>query len=628
MTEKGIRVDSAYVPSQYDGNDVQIIGITMPEQHIELDKTCEISVTLRGNMTDTISVGLFDNGTLSETEGLKKVELTGEVQTVMFQHRFVKEGLHEVKFSVDTQDALLMNNAYSVYHYLEVFNKLLIVESVSDTSEALIKMLNGQDETYQIKVVNVSSDQMPTTVDELREYDQVILNNIANADLPQGFDLKLKEYVETYGGGLFTTGGNNEQGKAHAYDKTDMFGTVYQEMLPVQAYDYTPPIGVMLIIDRSGSMTSTNDYGTNYFESARAGALACLDVLYDRDYVGVMTLDTDQAMILDMTPRTQETVIKEAISGIKMTGGNTEFGKAIESAGNALRAIKDKVAKLHMIVISDGGAGEPNTYEPKIRDFYNTDRITFSVIGIQMDAESRAAMQNAVEIGHGRLHEASTTSELIGSVQKDLQAPKIEAINNAEPFSPIVNNVMSPLVQELECGEGADRNRLTVKLGGFYGARKKEGADLVLVGDYQVPIYAQWKYGNGMVGSYLCDLQGSKWSAEFMANENGKTFIRNVVNNLMPMENIRPNDISVTLKEDNYINTMSVFTQLKEGEYVKAELVKVTETGKISVSLNSVTDLSSVEETPKMYTTLALNSDNGYTRCSFVLKESGVSFVK
>jgi len=115
----------------------------------------------------------------------------------------------------------------------------------------------------------------------------------------------MESYVQDYGGGLFTTGGSDTNGKAHAYNKLDMYGSIYQEMLPVQVFNYTPPIGVMLVIDSSGSMLDTNDYGTSFFESAKAGALACLDVLYDRDYVGIMTFDTNQATILELTPRTQ-----------------------------------------------------------------------------------------------------------------------------------------------------------------------------------------------------------------------------------------------------------------------------------------------------------------------------------
>ena len=107
-------------------------------------------------------------------------------------------------------------------------------------------------------------------MEELSVYDQVILVNIANADMPEGFDEVLQSYVYDIGGSLFTVGGNDENGEANAYDRSDMYGTIYQQMLPVEAINYTPPIGVVFIIDTSGSMAASDDNGTTFFDWAKA----------------------------------------------------------------------------------------------------------------------------------------------------------------------------------------------------------------------------------------------------------------------------------------------------------------------------------------------------------------------
>ena len=75
------------------------------------------------------------------------------------------------------------------------------------------------------------------------------------------------------------------------------------------------------------------------------------------------------------------------------------------------------------------------------------------------------------------------------------------------------------------------------------------------MGDYEVPIYAQWAYGEGMVGSFMCDLN-NVWSQDFMADENGRQFIRNAVNNLMPTESIRPKLMGFNLTEDMPLSLM------------------------------------------------------------------------
>lgn len=125
------------------------------------------------------------------------------------------------------------------------------------------------------------SEEIPTTVDELRQYDQVILNNISNYDLgarvensvrntnmPENFVEMLEEYVSTYGGGMFTIGGKDGE-NANAYNRTDMYGSLYQQMLPVQAINYTPPLGVIFIIDVSGSMQG------DPIELAKTGSVQC-----------------------------------------------------------------------------------------------------------------------------------------------------------------------------------------------------------------------------------------------------------------------------------------------------------------------------------------------------------------
>ena len=623
ITSKGISVDVAYLPSNYSDVDAQILNVLMPEQHVELGKDCEIGVVIRSDETmENVTLKLLDNdNVVNEAEGVKTITLTQDEQTIYFKHSFDDEGLHEIKFQLVLEDGRTMNNVYCAYYNMQLFNKILIVESEAETSNDLISMLNEKSE-YEMTPICIFSSDMPLTVDGLREYDQVILNNVGYDDMPDGFEYTMKQYVEVYGGGVLTLGGNDAAGNAHAYDKKEMYGTAYQSMLPIQVDTYTPPIGVMFVLDASGSMMQGNDHGGTYFYSARQGVIAGLDVLYDRDYVGIMTLDTYQSMILEMTPRTQETKITEAISNLACDGGSTVFSNALRTAGESLRALKE-VSKRHVIIISDGITDGADTYLPIVKDFYDTDKITFSVIGVNMTDSSREAMKTLTATGNGRLYEARSTSDFVNSVQDDLLIPTVKEKND-EPFSPIIYDATSPLVQGLARGEGADRNRLTVTLGGLYGGKVKKDADLILMGEYEVPVYAQWKLGAGTVGSFMCDLQATTWSASFMSDVNGKTFIRSVVNNLMPMSDISPNDITVKLTEDNYTNTMSVFPKLKEGETVKGEIVRKTENGEQVVSLNEV----STDTTGAFYTKQALGADNRFSHCEFVVKESGVYEIR
>ncbi|MBQ7368676.1 MAG: VWA domain-containing protein [Clostridia bacterium] len=624
VAAQGTRVDTALIASAYDGNDVQIMSVEMPDYHVMLGEDCTMTVTLQSKSQTTATIELYDNGEVD-----KQSAWTGEVlqgkQTVSFIHAFKEEGIHEVAFKMTVEgDTLEENNAYYTYLNIEVFNKLLILESVEGESEKLVEMINDK-KAYVIDVMTTLDENLPTTVDGLRQYDQIIFNNVADVDLPEGFTELVQEYVQIYGGGLFTIGGNDSAGNANAYNRTDLYGTVYQELLPVEAINYTPPVGVVIIIDRSGSMGGEG--GSTKLDWAKAGASSCLDALSERDYMGLMTLDDEHSTILGLTPVTQKAKILAALNTIETAEGATVFPGAIERAGQALKALQN-VDKRHMIIVTDGEvpAEQIEEYEALIEANYKSG-ITLSIVGVEMQKGSAAykQMSSAVELGHGRLIVAKE-QELVRLMREELKAPDIQEVNYQE-FAPIIQNATSPLIQGLERGTGEDKDRLTVTLDGFYGVKARATADVILVGDYTVPIYAQWKYGKGMVGSFMCDLKGTNdsWSAAFMADTNGKQFITNVINNLMPTENIRPSELKVELKEDNYTNKLSVITTLKEGEYVSGQLIQITQSGEVATSLAAVTD-KKVEERRELacYVTTSLNAENKYSRCDFVVKKSGV----
>ena len=337
-----------------------------------------------------------------------------------------------------------------------------------------------------------------------------------------------------------------------------------------------------------------------------------------------MTMDSVESMVLDLTPRTQESRILAAINSLEANGGTIWTG-AIDRAGKALRTLKD-VAKREIIVITDGAIGEPpDNYEGIIKEYYENDGTRLSVVGVDMAGSGKEyeEMLQATRWGGGELY-VTSADQLINKIRDRLTADEVKQVNYST-FKPKAYNLASPLLKGVAMGEGAEANCIDVTLDGFYGVKARTDADLILTGDYNVPIYAQWAYGQGMVGSFMCDLQASDWSRGFMADQNGRTFVRNAVNNLMPSEDIRPSHIAYELTEDNYTNQLSVFSDLQNGEYIKGELVQCIngEEGE-RISLNEITqgDAATLRELDA-YVTLPMSAANGYSRCDFVVRTGG-----
>ena len=622
----GIKVDTAYIFAEPTTKDAQLVDVIFPENHVTAGDPCEISVMVQSKAEMNASLVMYDNGELNTKVGTKQVALVKGSQIVSFDHEFLSNGLHELTFEMTVDDENENNDVYSSYIYLEEFNHILILESENDTSLKIEQLLNAEkdvegNDPYEIDILNIyDHEKVPKTVDELRKYDQVILNNIANKDMPHGFDAILEEYVSVYGGGLLTAGGDDEAGEPHAYNRQDMYNTLYQRMLPVQAINYTPPVGVMIIIDRSGSMGSEGEGGYTNLEWALAGARSCLDALTERDYLGVMTLDSELEVILGMTACTQRRTIETALLRVDTATGATEFPEAIERAGQILTSDK-RFEKRHIIIVTDAMVPENQReiYEPLIINNYNNG-ITMSIVGIGLSQGGREYQQmlDAVTLGNGRLH-IGNGGDLVNKMREDLNVPEIKEFER-KTFNPIIENKNSLLVRDLALLEESD-NQLAIELDGFYGTKARSTADVILSGEYGVPIYAQWKYGKGSVGSFMADFNG-KWSAPFMNSADGQTFIRRAVDNLMPIENIRVKGITFRLREDNFGNQLSVYTQLNEGEYITGKVTNMD--GTVTATLTEVATQDAKElRTLPFYVTLALSDANNYSRCNIVVRESG-----
>ena len=627
----GIRLDVAYIPVSDLGVDVQISKVEYPDYHVSVGDDCAISVTIQSTQETDITVELYDNGK-PNPEATKAMTVGQGTQDITFTHVFEEDGLHNIDFKISKADVYTENNTHTSYYYLQEFDQILILESNSGESERLKNsLIDKEGVKYDVDVQMISS--APMNVDELREYDQIILNNIAAKDMPLGFDVALEMYVKDFGGGVFTVGGNNEDGSAHAYNRKDMYNTLYQQILPVQAINYTQPCAVMIILDTSGSMTGGSADDLTKLDWAKAGASQCVDMLSERDYVGIMTLSTEYEMKQDLIPCTQKNKIHFQINSLGDAAGMTNYGPSIEKAGLALSTVD--VEKRHIIIVSDGYPSDPLVtegdmigYGGYIRDNYENHGITLSImaIGLSSSSSEYVELEQAVKLGHGFLYNPEPGGEIIEQMRKDMNIQAIKESTEDE-FKPVLDTVTSPITSGIEYTTEGSKNYMTVDLNGYYGVRAKKTADVLVQGPYGVPLYAQWKYGKGMVGSFMSDLNGN-WSSEFMDDVNGKTLIYNIVKGLMPTESIRPNEFKVNLTEDNYTNRLSIITNLENGEYVSGKVYEIVDGAvaeETAVSLNEITqgNKQALREM-NVFVKTALDVTNNYSRCDLIIKARGV----
>ncbi|MBQ8319306.1 MAG: VWA domain-containing protein [Clostridia bacterium] len=593
----GITVDTMYYPNE-SHMEVQVVGVELPAT-AEVGKNFKMDLMLESNFSggeQTVDVTLYDN---DEEKGTVTIPLDSEEQVTELNYQFEVPGMHKLRFEIaNAEDTVKENNSYHTYMYLHVFENVLIIEKDEGESAELQTILT--DGEYKVTSMSIQSDleTIPSTLTELCAYEQVILVNIANSDMPEGFDELLNDYVYNLGGGLFTVGGNpdtNNQGEVvpHAYNRDDMYGTVYQQMLPVQVVNYTPPVALMILIDSSGSMGSGDN---SNLDMAIKGAHACLDALTSTDFCGVATFQDHYDEELEVTPVSKRKEIEESIENLSnISAGGTVYAAALEGAGRALSAVD--VERRHIILVSDGQPSDTDKYEAFIK--LNAEAgITMSIVCLGGTEDIFAKMQQDAALGGGKAYNVMNTDNLASTMKDDLITEAIGEIAYGEEFSLTIGDYSSVVA--------GIKQKDIPKLTGYYGTRLKSGASAPLMGKY-VPLYAQWDYGTGKVGSFMCDLNGN-WSEAFIDSAVGQQIVCNIVETLFPTMQIASQEIQYRFYEDNYTSQLTVYTEMAE-----------TDTLSVSVTPISSEALAFYQEKP-----IVVQAADGYTRFSFDVTCPGI----
>ena len=555
--EAGSSVDVALIPPFKYEKEVQLISVDLPET-VTIGDRFTINVAAQSASSGSAAIRLYDN---SKLIGEKTVALgVGVNPPFPFAHTINSNGFHEIRAEIHHDgDAIPQNNVWYSYINLET-PRVLILDGTGYETKNLPDLLKTEASVDSLNIKDA-----PMTLDYLRGYDQVILLNVANSAMPVGFDALLSAYVRDLGGGLLTAGGD----RAHRFQ--DMQDTLFNEMLPVYNKAETPSMALMILLDTSLSMIQYDGggmgrggrggmgrmgrggmfqyggaAGKTKLEYAIEAAVACIHSLKESDFVGIITFDAIAELLVPLTPVTQKDTIINALNNVGWRAG-TMYYDAINFASREMKAFDGATIK-HIMFITDGLPGDRG-YNELIRNLGN---ITLSTIGIGADMNAREIAQMA-ELGRGRSYYNVSGAELAKVMETELYVAERKEADNT-PFTPVINSFVPAVA-----GIGA-----LPRLEGRNILNAKDGAEIILA-EKGEPVYAEWNYGEGRVGSFLSDLSG-KWSDRYFADEQGRRLLKNIVNSLLPGSSVKRGDILAELTAGNLNNLLSVETVLEKGE--------------------------------------------------------------
>src|ERR1700704_475722 len=180
------------------------------------------------------------------------------------------------------------------------------------------------------------------------------------------------------------------------------YRTPIEEALPgtmeVKQKIEIPSLAVGLSIDRSGSMAMPPDEMVTKLDIAKECSHLVVDLLDERNEVGVMSWDTEFIWDAPLKPARDKQGIHHAISTIK-AGGGTDGYLALKEA---YQVLFDRPALLkHVIFLSDGQMTRGD-FQGLLRRM-SKDKITVSTVAIGKDADVQL-MVDIAKWGKGRFY--------------------------------------------------------------------------------------------------------------------------------------------------------------------------------------------------------------------------------
>jgi uncharacterized membrane protein len=485
--------------------DAQVTSLSLPSKAFK-GQSVQVTVEMDATMDSHGTLILYAN---REPVNTKEVSLRRGKNTFVFTDTAKASGVvtYEAQLIVPG-DEQTRNNRMGSYMAVLGQPTVLIVEGREDESRELGKILDASGFHWEA----VTPAGMPQSAEALRKYDATVLVN-ADADTFSSNALSaLDAYVKTLGRGLTVIGGDQ------SYALGGYRGSRLEDMLPVtidvRNQMDLPSLALMLVIDKSGSMTG-GQFGTTRLEVAKEAAMRSVEVLTGRDQVGVIAFDDAAKWVVPLQNAADIAAIQDAIGTIR-PGGGTAFYTPLYETMTALMSADAKLK--HVIFLTDGEAGD-NGFDLLVKNMAQNG-ITLTTVAVGSGANVKV-LSRLAEIGNGRAYAAG-------------EFDNIPKIFTKETYlvtgSYVQNRIFTPVVTEISAlTDFAGFPRLS----GYLAATEKPMATVSMVSDREDPLLAWWQYGAGRVLAWTSDIKGA-WTGQFLKWDQASAFFSGLVSHVLP----------------------------------------------------------------------------------------------
>ena len=488
QSAKDAGADIHYVPTPLTFAQEVVVESMLLPQEVKFGEPFDAKVVAWSQQETQGRLSLFRNG---EFLGSQVVRLSAGKNVYAYRQSLEQSGIHVYQAAIDVEgDTIEENNRAVGTIVVRGRPQVLLAEKDRAHAQALSAALR----TQHIDVTVVDPEGIPKDPAGLQKYDGLILSNVSSLKLTKKQMEHIRDYVRDGGGGLIMLGGEESFGLGGYYR------TPIEEALPVtmevKQRIEIPSLAVVLSIDRSGSMAMSTDEKVTKLDIAKEAAHLVVDLLDERNEVGVMSWDTEFLWDVPIQAARNRSGIHHSVATIKAGGGTDGYPALKES----YRVLFDRPALLkHVIFLSDGQMTRGD-FAGLIRRMVK-DKITVSSVAIGKDADVQL-MFDIAKWGRGRFYYTEDTQTIprIFTLETQL-ASKASLVE--QPFKPIPSASSHEVLQDIDWKNAPP-------LGGYVATTLKGMAEQLLMTHQEDPLLATWRHGLGRAAAFTSDAK-AKW---------------------------------------------------------------------------------------------------------------------
>jgi hypothetical protein len=546
-----VRLTGAYTPlSAPYGEPIDL--------RVELSSTLPSRATLRVSIDGTPRPDL--ERSIDVASGESAVTLSG------LSKRPLSAGFHRIDVFLEAPEDPergTIRQCSSVVHVLGSRPRALVVREGEIADRKLLSLLKVQD----VEAVVESPAGLESRLQELGSFDAVIM--IGAPPLGEAIWKGLDGYVRETGGGFLFVGD----------PELRQMPAELERLLPV-TFDppappadpprpppaepprppppprakpepkrvKAPPIGLLILIDKSGSMAGTN------ITLAKEACIASAKTLSDQDMIGVIAFDARPHWVVQPTPANNLKQIEDQVLRLHASGG-TNIHNALVEAEGVMKRLSTPIR--HILLLSDGETGPANFDD--LVDRMAKEGITISTVTLLQGNFDLALMRSIAERGKGRYLWASDARSIpqvfvseVRQIVGDAAPPPEPPPSDPPPTPPEPPKPPEPAPKPpepkpdrtpflLEIREMHDSTRgiewkSPPPVYGLLPARAKSTSIVsVAAAGVNRPVLSFWRAGLGKVSAWTTDF-GPDWTREFVewpgAGQMMAQTIRSVSSNL------------------------------------------------------------------------------------------------